>query len=109
MTLHVEIFRYRIDPSFQGEFDALYDRMATVVRGQKGYIGHKVFVAEDGERMLVGYFESFETIEAWDVHPEHKHAKDRGKADVLTEYDVIVARVVERHSKSPKDMDGKIT
>ena len=99
MAMHVEVFRHRVDPDFQGEFDDLYARMVTVVRGLKGYISHKVFTAEDGERVLLGYFESFDAIEEWDVHPERKYAKERGKADVFTEYDVIVAEVVERHSK----------
>ena len=99
MAIHVEVFRHRIAPDFRGEFDALYERMLTVVKGLKGYISHKVFVAEDGERVLVGYFESFDAIEEWDVHPEHKYAKERGKTDIFTEYDVIVAEVVERHTK----------
>ena len=100
MTMHIEVFRHRIDPDFKGEFDALYERMVTIVKGLKGYINHKVFVAEDGERVLVGYFESFEAIEEWDVHPEHKYAKERGKSDIFTEYEVIVAEVVERHAKT---------
>lgn len=107
MALHVEVFRHRVDPSFQGEFDDLYDRLTTVVRGLRGYISHKVYVAEDGERMLVGYFESFDAIKEWDVHPEHKYAKDRGKDDVFTEYDVIVAEVVERHTKPPARPGGE--
>ena len=102
MTLHVEVFRHRVDPSFQGEFDDLYARMVTIVKGLKGYINHKVFTAEDGERVLIGYFSDFEAIEEWDVHPEHKYAKERGKADGFTEYDVIVAKVVEHHSKTVK-------
>lgn len=99
MAMHVEVFRHRVDPAFKGEFDELYSRMVQVVSGLKGYISHKVFTAGDGEKVQIGYFEDFETVEAWDVHPEHKYAKERGKADVFTEYDVIVAEVVEHHSK----------
>jgi heme-degrading monooxygenase HmoA len=99
MTMHIEVFRHRIDPDFKGEFDALYERMVTIVTGLKGYISHKVFTAEDGERVLVGYFENYEVVEEWDVHPEHKYAKERGKTDIFTEYDVMVAKVVEHHSK----------
>lgn len=32
MTLHVEVFRHRVDPSFQGEFDDLYARMGRCCR-----------------------------------------------------------------------------
>ena len=98
MAMHVEVFRHRVDPAFQGEFDDLYARMVTVVRGLKGYISHKVFTAEDGEKVLIGYFEDFETVEEWDRHSEHKYAKERGKTDVFLEYDVVVAEVVEHHA-----------
>lgn len=103
MAMHVEVFRHRIDPAFKGEYDDLYDRMVTIVSGLKGYISHKVFTAEDGESVLIGYFEDFETVEEWDVHPEHKYAKERGKADVFLEYDVVVAEVVEHHAKTFKE------
>ena len=98
MVLLVVVFRRRVDPDFQGEFDELYARMVTVVKGLKGYMSHKVFTAEDGEKVLIGYFEDFEAIEEWDVHPEHKYAKDRGKNGVFLEYDVVVAEVVEHHA-----------
>ena len=38
MAMHVEVFRHRVDPDFQGEFDELYARMVTVVKGLKGYM-----------------------------------------------------------------------
>ena len=98
MAMHVEVFRHRVDPDFQGEFDELYARMVTVVKGLKGYMSHKVFTAEDGEKVLIGYFEDFEAIEEWDVHPEHKYAKDRGKNGAFLEFDEVVAEVVEHHA-----------
>ena len=98
MAMHVEVFRHRVDPDFQGEFDELYARMVTVVKGLKGYMSHKVFTAEDGEKVLIGYLEDFEAIEERYVHPDHKYAKDRGKHGVFFEYDVVVAEVVEHHA-----------
>ena len=95
MAMHVEVFRHRVDPDFQGEFDELYARMVTVVKGLKGYMSHKVFTAEDGEKVLIGYFEDFEAIEEWDVHPEHKYAKDRGKNGVFFFFFLVVDGVGE--------------
>lgn len=103
MAIHVEVFRHRINPDFKGEFDELYARMVTVVSGLKGYISHKVFTADDGEKVLIGYFENFEAVEEWDAHPEHKYAKERGKTDIFLEYDVVVAEVVEHHAMTIKD------
>lgn len=99
MAMHIEVFRHRVAPDFQGEFDDLYLRMVKNIKGLKAYISHKVFTAEDGEKVLIGYFESFDAVEEWDAHPEHKYAKERGKADVFLEYDVVVAEVVEHHAK----------
>lgn len=94
------VFRHRINPEFQGEFDVLYGQMVSVVSGLPGYQGHKVFAADDGECVLIGYFADFAAIETWDRHPEHRRAKARGKNDVFLECEVIVAEVVERHRKS---------
>jgi heme-degrading monooxygenase HmoA len=99
--MYVEVFRFRVNPSFQGEFEQLYASMVTHIKGLNGYMSHKVFTADDGETVVVGYFETFESVEAWDKHPEHKHAKERGKADIFIEYDVVVAQVVEHHAKKP--------
>ena len=98
-AMHIEVFRFRVNPEFQGEFEELYASMVRHINGLKGYLSHKVFKADDGEGVLVGFFEDFDAVEAWDRHPEHKRAKERGKADIFTEYDVMVAAVVERHTK----------
>lgn len=100
--MHIEVFRYRVNPEFQGEFEELYERMAGLIKGLSGYIGHKVYTADDGEKLLVGYFKDFETVEEWDRHPEHKYAKERGKKDVFAEYEVMVGEVVEHHSSKDR-------
>lgn len=96
--MHIEVFRYRVNPDFQDEFETLYARMAGLIKGLSGYLGHKVYTADDGEKLLVGYFSDFATVEAWDRHPEHKHAKERGRSAVFAEYEVMVGEVVEHHS-----------
>ncbi len=107
MAMHVEVFRHRTDPAFEQEYEELYSRLAVVIAGLKGYISHKSFTAEDGEKVLIGYFEDFESVEEWDRHPEHKYAKERGKEDVFWEYDVVVGEVVEHHSKTFVPPEGR--
>lgn len=65
----------------------------------KGYNGHKIYKADDGEAVVVVEFEDDVSFEEWDKHPEHKKAKLRGKLEVFDEYDVMVGRVFERHTK----------
>ncbi|MFV8384372.1 antibiotic biosynthesis monooxygenase family protein [Vibrio parahaemolyticus] len=95
--MHIEVFRYRVNPDFKDEFTTLYAQMQQCIQSIDGYIGHKVFTADDGEKVLIGYFEHADAIAQWDVHPEHKQAKARGRDAVFAHYDVIVAHVEERH------------
>lgn len=98
MTLAV--FRSYVAPEHQAEHDRLYGEMHILVQQSRGYIGHKMFTAEDGETALVVEFDDLETLEAWGANPDHKFAQDVGKRYVFTSYDVAVCEVVERHTKS---------
>ncbi len=95
----VGVFKYRVNPDFQEEFENLYGQMAGHIAKIKGYNGHKVYQGDDGENVLVVEFEDDAAFEAWDTHMEHKKAKERGKAEVFDAYDVSVGRVFERHVK----------
>ena len=46
----VTVFRSRLMPGFKDEYVALVERMAELARATPGYISHKGFWAEDGER-----------------------------------------------------------
>jgi heme-degrading monooxygenase HmoA len=54
---------------------ALARRMSELVRDIPGYIPHKGFVADDGERVTIVEFETEEALHEWRVHPEHGTAK----------------------------------
>ena len=43
-----------------------------------GYKSHKVFIAEDGERLTLVEFEDDATQFDWASHPEHRAAQKRG-------------------------------
>ena len=60
-------------------------------------MSHKVFTAEDGEKVLIGYFRNFRAIEEWDVTPSTNTPKTAAERCLL-EYDVVVAEVVEHHA-----------
>jgi heme-degrading monooxygenase HmoA len=59
-----------------------------------GYISHKGFVAEDGERVTIVEFESDEEMRAWATHSEHVAAKKKGRSVFFTEFRVPVCNVV---------------
>ena len=79
----VTVFRSRLMPGFKDEYVALVDRMQQIARTIPGYISHKGFWAEDGERVTIVEFEHEEGQRAWRMHPEHIEAQKLGPAEVL--------------------------
>ena len=97
----ITVFRSRVKPDAQEEYARWAARMSELARSMPGYVSHKGFVADDGERVTIVEFESEETQRAWAVHPEHVEAKQKGRRDFYLEYRVQVC-AVQRESASPK-------
>jgi heme-degrading monooxygenase HmoA len=76
--------------------------MSELARKMPGYLSHKGFVAEDGERVTLVEFESEEALRAWSVHPEHVQAKKKGRASFYSEYRVQIC-AVQRSSAFPAE------
>lgn len=90
----VTVFRSRLNAQFQGEYQKSAARMSELVRGIAGYVSHKGFTADDGERVTIVEFESEEGLKAWAAHPEHVGAKKMGRQVFFSEYRVQVCSVV---------------
>src|SRR5947207_1254278 len=90
----VTVFRSRLRPGLQDEYLALVERMRAIAVTMPGYISHKGFWAEDGERVTLVEFESEETLRAWRMHPEHRQAQQAGRDTYYTEYHVAVCEVL---------------
>jgi heme-degrading monooxygenase HmoA len=88
------VFRSRLRPGLQDEYVALVEDMRKLAVTMPGYISHKGFWAEDGERVTIVEFESKETLEAWRMHPEHRRAQKAGRDKFYTEYHVAVCEVL---------------
>jgi heme-degrading monooxygenase HmoA len=59
-----------------------------------GYRSHKVFIAEDGERVTLVEFEDEQSQNTWSTNFEHVAAKKRGREAFYAEYTLQVCRVV---------------
>ena len=57
--------------------------MQQIARTIPGYISHKGFWADDGERVTIVEFEHEEGQRAWRMHPEHIEAQQPGPGEVL--------------------------
>jgi heme-degrading monooxygenase HmoA len=97
----ITVFRSRVKPEAQKEYMQWASRMGELARSMPGYLSHKGFVADDGERVTIVEFESEEAQRAWAVHPEHVAAKKKGRKDFYLEYRVQVC-VLQRASAYPK-------
>ncbi len=76
----VVVFRARRTSAGDGEdYDRQLERMSELARKMPGYISHKPFVAEDGERLTLIEWESAESLRAWATHPEHVLVKEIGR------------------------------
>ena len=89
----VTVFRSRLKPEAQPEYTDWAKRMSEIAKSMPGYVSHKVFVAEDGERVTIVEFESMDALQAWREHPEHVAAKKKGRRDFYLEYRVQVCEV----------------
>ena len=82
----VTVFRSRLMPGVREEYIALVDRMVELAATMPGYISHKGFFAEDGERVTVVEFEHEEGMRAWRTNPEHRAAQKKAREIYYSEY-----------------------
>ena len=98
----VPVFRSRLNPGTQDEYEPISRRMGELARGIPGHISQKGFVADDGGRVTIVEFETEEALHEWRVHPEHATAKRRGIASFLVEYKFQICSVIRDRSGSAK-------
>ncbi len=89
----VTVFRSRLAPGGQDEYGPMAKQMSELARNIPGYVSHKGFVAEDGERVTIVEFESEEALEAWKVHPQHRDAKRLGFTKFFSSFKYQICKV----------------
>jgi heme-degrading monooxygenase HmoA len=90
----VTIFRSRLNPGVQEEYGPMAKHMSELARTIPGYVSHKGFAAEDGERVTIVEFESEEALQEWRHHPEHAKAKRRGIQSFFSDYKFQICTVI---------------
>ncbi|WP_159591551.1 antibiotic biosynthesis monooxygenase family protein [Chelativorans xinjiangense] len=102
----VTVFRSRLNPGVEEEYDPMARRMSELARTIPGYISHKGFIAEDGERVTIVEFESEEALREWRIHPEHAKAKRRGVESFFSDYRFQICSVVRDRAWATKAKPG---
>lgn len=96
----VTVFRSRLRDEHRAAYLALAPKMAELARGMPGYLSHKAFVAEDGERVTVVEFADLASQQAWATHVDHMAAQQQGRTSFYAEYSIQVCEVL-RESRFP--------
>jgi heme-degrading monooxygenase HmoA len=89
----VTIFRNRLKPENLEDYYATAKRMSEIARTMPGYISHKTFTAEDGERVTIVEFADEASQRGWATEMRHVEAKKKGRADFYTEYKLQICEV----------------
>jgi heme-degrading monooxygenase HmoA len=94
----ITVFRSRLKPDVREEYLALVERMNELAKTMPGYISHKGFFADDGERVTIVEFEHEQGLRAWRTNAEHVAAQKLARQKYYAEYSVQVC-TLDRESK----------
>ncbi len=86
----VTVFRSRLRPEAREAYGTDATAVSALARTMPGYVEHKVFTAEDGERVTLVTFADDPSHAAWRDHPEHRAAQRRGLAEYYETYSIQV-------------------
>jgi heme-degrading monooxygenase HmoA len=96
------VFRSRLNEGHRDEYDHHVALTSALAEQTPGFLGHKMFVAEDGERVTLVEFESLEAQRAWSLSREHKHAAIAGRRAFYAEYRIQVCEVLRDSRFAPR-------
>jgi heme-degrading monooxygenase HmoA len=98
----VTIFCSRLNPGAQAEYGQMAKQMSELAQTMPGYIAHKGFVADDGERVTIVEFDSEESLREWRIHPEHAKAKRRGIESFFSDYKFQICSIIRERAWTAK-------
>src|SRR5215471_3682694 len=101
----VTVFRSRLNSDIQDEYGLMATRMSELARTVPGYVSHKGFIAEDGERVTIVEFETEDALRNWKVHSEHQNAKRLGFSKFYAEFRYQICSVI--HARKWEGNAGK--
>ena len=88
----VTVFRSRVRPELKDEYVKWATRMNELAKTMPGYVSHKGFTAEDGERCTIVEFKDEESHRGWAQHPEHREAQKLGRQKFYLEYSIHICK-----------------
>ena len=94
MSEVVTVFRSRLrDDAYDNGYRERAAEMIERATQLPGFLEHKSFTADDGERVSIVRFASQEAHDQWARDPAHRAVQQQGRDDFYLEYSVTVADV----------------
>lgn len=87
------IFTNRRRNDGDNEYAATAERMVELAATMPGFLGVESVRAVDGAGITVSYWRDENAIRDWRQHAEHRLARERGRADWYTHFELRVAKV----------------
>jgi heme-degrading monooxygenase HmoA len=87
------VFRSRLNDDIRDEYEQFVASTSRLAESAPGFLGHKMFVAEDGERVTLVEFDTIENQRAWSLSSEHKAAAMAGRRGFYSEYRIQICTV----------------
>ena len=94
----ITVFRSRLRPEHAADYMKMVAKMKELAAAMPGYIAHKGFTAEDGERVTIVEFADEETQRGWAAQIEHRAAQQRGREAFYQEYRLQICSVLKDRS-----------
>ncbi len=98
----VVVFRSYLRAECEAEYKALASQVVPLATAVPGYVSHKSFVAEDGERVTIVEYASEEPLKAWSRDPDHVQAKKRGRQRFYASYKVQICSLLRERTYQPR-------
>lgn len=92
----VTIFRNRLRQENVKAYYEWADKLNALAVDMPGYVAHKTFTAEDGERVTIVEFADEEGHMVWAKHPVHREAMALGRSDFYEDYEILICDVRRR-------------
>jgi heme-degrading monooxygenase HmoA len=90
MTI-VTVFRSRLQPGVDDEYQKVAREMSDIVHRMDGFLDEKFFTSSDGERVTIVRFADWKSHRAWAEQPDHVKVQHRGRAEFYSWYDISVS------------------
>ena len=87
------VFRSRLMPDANPAYGEHADLMSGLAQTMPGYVEHKSFTADDGERVTIVTFADRDSHDGWRLQANHVEAQRAGIKSYYASYSLQVAEV----------------